>query len=144
MNKEEIKQWLYDMHIDHYTINDDFSIDVHGYVCFPFNTKFEQLPYKFGRVTGYFMCQSRGLTTLKNCPDYVGNGFWCHDNYLTSLEFMPSVIHGEFHCGCTSLLVNKYNHQSWLNAIAIHPEAFYRAVFPSPEMEAVHKMLWCL
>jgi hypothetical protein len=43
----------------------------------------KEIPVKFGRVDGYFDCSNNNLTTLKNCPDYVGGEFFCYGNNLT-------------------------------------------------------------
>ena len=46
--------------------------------------KFKELPFKFGKINGWFnLGGSKNLTSLKNCPDYVGAllGFlWYNSN----------------------------------------------------------------
>lgn len=54
-----------------YTINADNSVDVNGTVNFS-GSNIYGLPFKFGRVSGYFHCYNTHLTTLENFPDYVG------------------------------------------------------------------------
>jgi hypothetical protein len=38
----------------------------------------EKLPVKFGKVSGYFACYENKLTTLKGCPNYVGDNLTQH------------------------------------------------------------------
>ncbi len=64
-----------------------------------------KIPIKFGKVTGSFDCSENNLTTLENCPTFVGGNFSCSFNKLTSLEFMPSGIGGNFDCK-NNLLTN--------------------------------------
>jgi hypothetical protein len=47
------------------------------------NMKLTKIPVKFGRVEGNFNCYNNQLTTLKNCPDWVGVAFVCWGNPLT-------------------------------------------------------------
>ncbi len=54
-----------------------------------------EIPIKFGRVQGRFSCSYNNLTTLKNCPDWVGGSFDCSRNNLTSLEGFPVFIKGD-------------------------------------------------
>ena len=98
-NNAEIGAWCDEMGIKNYTINSKNEIDVDGSVNLK-NNDFEELPYKFGRVTGYFCLEGcKNLTSLKNCPDYV-NGYF-DINYcskLDSLEGCPKEVKGIFWC----------------------------------------------
>ena len=94
---EYIKNWLDDMDIDNYTINDDLTIDVDGDVDLN-NKKLEKIPVKFKSIGGYFDCGSNQLTSLKGSPDSVGKDFYCRDNQLTSLEGCPESVGGSFYC----------------------------------------------
>ena len=73
--EQEVKSWCEEMGIKNYTINSKGEIDVDGSVwLYKFLKKndFKELPYKFGRVTGYFdISNNPNLTSLKNCPDKV-------------------------------------------------------------------------
>ena len=62
---------------------------------------FKELPYKFGVVKGCFSVYScENLTSLKNCPDYVGDLFDVDNCYkLDSLEGCPKEVKGNFCCG---------------------------------------------
>ena len=98
-NNVEIESWCDEMHISNYTINSQGEIDVNGEVDLKYSD-FEELPYKFGKVKGYFsvmMCLN--LTSLKNCPDYVGNYFDVDDcPQLDSLEGCPKEVNDSFFC----------------------------------------------
>lgn len=83
--------------ITNYTINDDMSIDVDGDVSF-WKSEMEELPLKFGKVSGSFDCSDNKLTTLKGSPYYIGTDFDCSNNKLTSLEFSPKKIECDFNC----------------------------------------------
>jgi hypothetical protein len=98
MNKDQIAEWLDKYYISNYTINDDLVVDVDGDAnvwC----KHLTDLPFKFGKVAGYFDCSFLNLSSLKNCPYYVGDGFCCAANSrLRSLEYCPRYIGGNFNC----------------------------------------------
>ena len=98
-NIENIKAWCDEMGIENFTINSQGEIDVDGGVDLA-NRDFEKLPYKFGKVTGFFtLMNNKNLTSLKNCPDYVGNYFSCSDcTKLDSLEGCPIEVWSNFFC----------------------------------------------
>ena len=99
INIEYIEAWCEKMDIKDYTINSKGEIDVDGDVYLRHNT-FKELPYKFGRVIGFFtLMDNKNLTSLKNCPDYVGNYFDV-DNCiaLESLEECPKEVKCRFFC----------------------------------------------
>ena len=91
--------------IENYTINDDGSIDVNGYVNL-INKGLTELPLTFNKVTGYFNCGGNSLTTLKGCPRWVGRYFDCGNNQLTSLEFSPDYVGDDFYCDNNKLTDN--------------------------------------
>jgi hypothetical protein len=84
--------------IEHYTINNDGTVDVDGDVHFYMGEVFSMIPIKFNQVSGSFRCNHGGLTTLKNAPSEVGGDFSCVVNYLTSFEYCPSKVGGDFNC----------------------------------------------
>ena len=95
--REETKDWLDSMKIKNYTINDDLTVDVSGYVWL--NEKnLDYIPVQFGVVDGYFDCTNNNLTSLKGCPTEVAGIFYCHNNNLTSLEHCPTEVNGHFYC----------------------------------------------
>ena len=101
-NNANIKAWCEDMDIKYYTINSQGEIDVDGSVDLSNLSKmeFKKLPYKFGKVKGYFdLSGNLNLTSLNNCPDYVGNFFACDFcPQLDSLEGCPTDVGGRFYC----------------------------------------------
>ena len=103
--KEKIAAWLDSNEIMNYTINDDLTVDVNGVVNLT-GSKFDKIPVKFGKVTGYFSCDNcKNLTSLEGCPTSVGGSFYCSNcTSLTSLKGCPESVGGEFWCvGCTKL-----------------------------------------
>ena len=114
--KVEIENWCEEMGIENYTINSKGEIDVNGYVDL-FNKDFKELPYKFGVVTGFFdIGECDNLTSLKNCPNEVGNYFSC--NYcpkLESLEGCPKRVEGDFYCSDRKQKFTKEEVQSLCN-----------------------------
>ena len=77
--KEETKDWLDEVSIGKYTINDDLTVDVDGDVDLN-NKKLEKIPVKFKSIGGYFNCGSNQLTSLEGCPKSVGGHFNCNSN----------------------------------------------------------------
>ena len=97
--KSDIEAWCKEMGIEDYTINSKGEIDVDGFVDLR-GSDFKELPYKFGRVNGYFTVQGcKNLTSLKNCPNNVQRYFSC-DNCcaLKSLEGCPKEVGTNFYC----------------------------------------------
>ena len=101
-NIEDIKSWCEEMGIQNYTINSQGEIDVDGKVDLR-GSVFKELPYKFGKVKGYFnIGENKNLTSLTNCPDEVIYYFACDFcSKLDSLEGCPSYVEWNFYCnGC--------------------------------------------
>ena len=99
---QEIKSWCEEMRIKNYTINSKGEIDVDGSVWLD-KKDFKELPYKFGIVDKKFsLSGNKNLTSLKNCPDYIGDFFSCSlCPQLDSLEGCPKKVRGNFYCnGC--------------------------------------------
>ena len=98
-NNAEIEAWCKEMGIERYTINDKGEIDVDGSVDLHYKD-FKELPYKFGIVDRIFsLSGNKNLTSLKNCPNYVGNMFGCSlCSQLDSLEGCPKEVGGDFWC----------------------------------------------
>lgn len=66
--------------------------------------KLKEIPVKFGRIEGDFICSNMGLTTLKNAP-YDVEKFDASANNLTNLEGGPEIAKKYYanYCGLTSL-----------------------------------------
>lgn len=84
-SKRDIDSICQEYNIKKYTINDDGTVDVDGDVDL-FNNGLTELPFKFGKVTGYFNCGLNKLTSLVGSPKYVGGYFSCYNNKLKTLE----------------------------------------------------------
>ena len=99
-NIENIKAWCDEMKIKNYIINSQGEIDVDGNVDLE-GIDITELPYKFRRVIGYFSVRCcENLTSLKNCPTYIGRSFNCsYCSQLDSLEGCPKEVGGHFFCG---------------------------------------------
>ena len=98
-NNAEIETWCDEMGIEDYTINSQGEIDVDNCVNL-MNKQFKELPYKFGKVKGYFeLSGNKILTSLKNCPNNVQGYFNCSPcSQLDSLEGCPKEVNGDFYC----------------------------------------------
>ena len=83
-----IENQLDELGIKNYTINSDLSVDVNGDVYIGGLGLYE-IPIKFGKVSGNFICSNNNLKNLKNCPTEVGGDFRCNDNQLETLEGCP-------------------------------------------------------
>ena len=97
--KAEIEAWCEEMGIKDYTINSKGEIDVNGSVDLS-GKNFKELPYKFGKVAGFFtLMNNKNLTSLKNCPDEVRGSFGCRNcPQLDSLEGCPKEVKSSFYC----------------------------------------------
>ena len=97
--KSDIKTWCEEMGIEKYTINSQGEIDVDGNVNLVGND-FKELPFKFGRVKGFFSTNGcKNLTSLKKCPNIVDQSFVCsHCPQLNYLEGCPKEVGENFWC----------------------------------------------
>ncbi len=76
-----------------WTLNSEGKVDVDGAV-YMVDMNLTEIPVKFGRVKGCFTCNRNNLTTLKNCPDYIGDTLNCHTNNLT--EYFKNIKEEDF------------------------------------------------
>ena len=105
--RAKIEAWLKEHNIKNYTINDDLTIDVNGYVSLGKYAE-KQLPdyIQFGKVTvGFDYSGCPKLESLRGVPERVGGYFDCGDcPKLESLEGAPQYVGGSFHCNnCAKL-----------------------------------------
>jgi len=103
--RAQIEQWLKDMWVENWVINDDLTIDVDGYVyleCKNLITIPEFI--QFRRINGEFNIYENELISLKGCPINVTGNFWCNNNKLLSLEHSPLLVGASF--GCSHNLIN--------------------------------------
>ena len=92
------KEWLDEMEIENYTINNDGTVDVDGSVWLD-NKGLIEIPVQFNKVSGGFYCSYNQLTSLEGAPREVGGSFDCSYNQLTSLQGSPTRVGGGFYCG---------------------------------------------
>lgn len=94
-----IKKWLDEMDVKRYRINEDMTIDVDGDVDLSTKVK-EQLPefVQFNVIYGNFYIDDCDLFHLRGCPTKVLKSFTCSNNSLSSLEFCPKEVGGDFVC----------------------------------------------
>jgi len=84
---------------------EDGKYDVYGSVNL-YNmqlTSLLELPIRFGKVYGDFLCRYNQLRDLKSAPEYVGKSFSCSNNRLVSLEGAPKYVDGNFYCNYNQL-----------------------------------------
>ena len=64
------------------------------------NLKLTKLPdiLKDISVDRDFYCYTNNLTSLENCPKYVGGDFFCNSNKLMSLDGSPKFVGANFSC----------------------------------------------
>jgi hypothetical protein len=96
-NKSDIDSICRKYDITNYTINEDGSIDVDGYVNLS-HKKLTELPLKFRNVSGDFYCSYNQLNSLEGSPQSVGGTFYCNHNQLISLDGCPKSIGRHFFC----------------------------------------------
>ena len=103
--KALITKWLDEMGITDYIINDDYTIDVEGYVYLD-DKGLDKFPdyIKFSKVGGNFSCSDNHLVSLEGCPVSVGGDFYCSNNQLVSLEGCPVSVGGDFSCSYNQLV----------------------------------------
>jgi hypothetical protein len=80
------------------TINPNGTVDIDGDCKLKIDKKVNQLPVKFGKVSGHFNCNDNQLTSLEGAPQSVGGNFYCYRNQLTSLVGSPQSVGGNFSC----------------------------------------------
>ena len=89
-------------HITNYTINLDGSIDVYSSVKLS-HMNLINIPLKFRKVSGNFLCNNNKLTSLEGSPIECGD-FYCCNNKLISLEGGPLKVNGNFDCTNNKLI----------------------------------------
>jgi hypothetical protein len=87
---EEQKEFL-DMTCDgKWTLNSEGKIDVKSDI-FMNQRNISEVPVKFGKVYGNFICSYNNLTSLKNFPDYISNSLFIGNNKIETFDFFPEV-----------------------------------------------------
>ena len=98
----KIIEWIEEMDIENYNINEDGIVDVDGSVELAYKN-LTSIPVQFGTVKGYFSCYGNQLTSLEGAPLSVGEWFDCSLNQLTSLKGAPQSVGSYFNCSFNQL-----------------------------------------
>jgi len=64
---------VFEKYYKNYIINVENFVNLDG--C-----NLKEIPVQFGYITGRFDCDNNQLTSLKNCPKFVGGDFYCQNN----------------------------------------------------------------
>lgn len=94
-NKKEIITWLQKYNVHSYEL---IPHDIYGYVVDVYgsvnleNKSLTHIAVKFNIVHINFVCSSNQLTSLKGCPEEVGNIFDCNFNKLKTLKYCPKSV----------------------------------------------------
>ena len=99
-----IQNWLDEMGVENYIINDDYSIDVKGNVFLQLK-KLQLFPsfIQFNKIEGEFRCDSNNFTTLKGGPKYTRD-FRCDSNQLITLKWGPKTVLSNYYCNNNKLI----------------------------------------
>jgi transposase len=95
--RSEVEDWLDKYGVENYTINEDLTVDVEGYVNL-YNKGLKSIDVQFGVVNGSFDCSYNKLTSLKGSPKKVTIDFNCSSNRLESLEDGPIEVTDDYNC----------------------------------------------
>jgi hypothetical protein len=96
--RQLVKNWLDEMGVKHYTINDDFTIDADSVYLEDRNLIEFPNFIQFNKINKYFNCNDNKLTSLRGCPTSVGASFHCSYNQLISLKGCPKKVGLYFYC----------------------------------------------
>ncbi len=88
-----------------YTFDDYGRLNVVGDVNLS-SSELGELPFRFGKVAGFFNCSGNVLKSLKGSPYWVSGHFNCGSNELTSLEGSPEKCF-DFYCDYNNLITLK-------------------------------------
>lgn len=92
--KEEVKNFLDDLKIKNYTINDDLTVDVKGNVEVS-KSKLKFIPVEFGKIEGDFEWIDGELISVHNFPYYAYN-VDIHGNKI--IDYLNMDIDNYFNC----------------------------------------------
>jgi hypothetical protein len=101
-NEQEIIDICKEYGIEHYTINQDGSVDVMDSVRL-YDLDLEKIPFKFGKISSYFDVGKNKLTSLEGFPKEVYSDIFIYDNKLTSLIGLPEIIYDNVQCSDNKL-----------------------------------------
>ena len=94
-----IENWLEEMDIKNWVINEDYKINIKGNLFLSLKTTKEFPSFiQFKNVFGDFFINGNKFISLRGCPYYIQGDFSCWNNNLDSLEYAPSYVEGFFAC----------------------------------------------
>lgn len=102
--RAQIENWLKEMNIRNYLINQDMTIDVYGNVDIN-NKNLTQFPLyiNFNKIAGHFRCAHNKIESLRGGPKEIFGVFDCSYNQLKSLEHGPEIVLSTYYCGFNKL-----------------------------------------
>jgi len=118
--KAMIEKWINDhpQSDSTFSINEDLSIDVSGHLYLDNCIKGNFPDYiQFNKCSGYFSISYNKMTSLRGCPKYVGETFYCDNNNLTSLEYASEVIMDDLQCEYNKIPKEILEKQVWAMSI---------------------------
>lgn len=92
--KQKINNWLKRFSVENFTINADNTVDVAGHVTLD-DMNWKQLPVKFNKVDGSFVCFGNLLESAENLPSEVTGELILTHNNLTSAVGGPQIVGGD-------------------------------------------------
>lgn len=103
--KREIKNWLRSYNIRNYRLIKDkehsWIVDVFENIDLS-NKSLKEIPLKFNKVEGQFLCNNNELTELDFAP-IMAHSFYCQKNNLKSLKGCPQKLKGSVNCSYNDL-----------------------------------------
>lgn len=109
--KEAICDWLTQMKIKHYSINEDLTVDV-SYSIDLRNNDFTILPVQFGQVSGNFDVSDTSLKTLKGCPKKVFGNLYAESIPIKNLLQLNSTIIGSLYLSGNKKMESLLNNEN--------------------------------
>jgi hypothetical protein len=101
--KRTIQNWLEKYNVQHYTINDDLTVDVNDSVNLH-EMELTKICVQFGIVHGNFYCGNNRLTSMQGFPYEVRGSLFCQGNKITNFEYCPKVVFEDFNCTFNPIL----------------------------------------
>jgi len=112
--KQKIRDFLKTQEVRKYTFHlcdgclPDVFVDIEGNILLKKEDIDKgHIPFQFGKVSGSFICNDCGLTSLYNSPTEVGDNFCCSGNELESLIGCPQKVGISFECEANKVEFNE-------------------------------------
>lgn len=94
-NREAIQDWLSEVGITDYTIDEQLVVNVNKSILVA-DKNIPYLPVQFGEIKGHFFFQNVGLKSLKGFPHTVKGRVSVVNNKLKSFRYSPDTITGDY------------------------------------------------